>query len=309
VIVAAALCASPPLLHPALTGRAVVLPELRSACAEAVARLLGEGPEVVVVVGPAAVTGEWDAAGRLDAAAFAPGAVVSGPAVVSGSAGVSSPAVLASAGVSGPAVLGSAVSGSVAVGGAGALPLSLGLGAMLLDLGGYRGLRRLFAVGPDAPTRACAALGAELAAGAGRTGLLVMGDGSARRSLKAPGHLDPRAEPFDADVERVVRAGRLGALLELDEALARDLMATGRPAWQVLAGAMPHGPEPDRAGPDGFGSDEAGVDGAGPDGAGVDGAGVDGAGVDGALMTEVLYCDDPFGVAYLVACLCPRPRL
>jgi hypothetical protein len=31
--------------------------------------------------------------------------------------------------------------------------------------------------------------------------------------------------------------------------------------------------------------------------------------VDGALVTEVLYCDDPFGVAYLVACLHPRRRL
>jgi hypothetical protein len=268
VIVAAALCASPPLLHPALTGRAAVLPELRSACAEAVARLLGEGPEVIVVVGPAAATGEWDAAGRLDAAAFAPGAAVSGPAAASGPAAVS----------------GFVVSGSVAVGGAGTLPLSLGLGAMLLDQGGYRGARRLFAVGPDAPAGACAALGAELAAGAGRTGLLVMGDGSARRSLKAPGHLDPRAEPFDADVEQAVRAGRLGALLELDEALARDLMVTGRPAWQVLAGAMPNG-------------------------AGPDGTGADGAGPDGAPMSEVLYCDDPFGVAYLVACLRPWRQL
>ena len=35
-----------------------------------------------------------------------------------------------------------------------------------------------------------------------------------------------------------VRAGRLDALLAIDPALARDLMATGRPAWQVLAGAL-----------------------------------------------------------------------
>jgi hypothetical protein len=116
--------------------------------------------------------------------------------------------------------------------------------------------------------------------------MLVMGDGSARRSLKAPGHLDPRAEPFDAEVEQAVRAGRLGALLELDEALARDLMVTGRPAWQVLAGAMPNG--------------------TGADALGADGVGQGGAAVDGALVTEVLYCDDPFGVSYLIACLRPR---
>jgi len=231
VIVAAELCASPPLLHPALTGRDVVLPELRAACAEAVARLLGEDPETVVVVGPAVATGEWEPDGVLDSTAFAPGAASGGS-------------------------------------GRGSLPLSLGLGAMLLDQAGYEGPRRLLAVSADEVTSACAALGAELAVGATRMAMLVMGDGSARRSLKAPGHLDPRAEPFDAQVEQAVRDGRLGALLKLDEALARDLMATGRPAWQVLAGAIPND----------------------------------------ALVTEVLYRDDPFGVAYLVASLHPRAR-
>jgi hypothetical protein len=113
VIVAAALCASPPLLHPALTGRDVVLPELRAACAEAVARLLGEDPETVVVVGPAVATGEWEPDGVLDSTAFAPGAASGGS-------------------------------------GRGSLPLSLGLGAMLLDQAGYRGPRRL-RVPPWAP--------------------------------------------------------------------------------------------------------------------------------------------------------------
>jgi hypothetical protein len=265
VIVAAALCASPPLLHPALTGRDVVLPELRAACAEAVTRLLGEDPETVVVVGPAVASGEWEPDGVLDLTAFAPGAA-SGAA--SGGA------------ASGGAASGGAASGGAASGGAGrgSLPLSLGLGVMLLDQAGYDGPRRLIAVSADEVASTCAALGAELAAGTARTALLVMGDGSACRSLKAPGHLDPRAEPFDAQVERAVRDGRLGVLLKLDEALARDLMVTGRPAWQVLAGAM------------------------------ADGAGWDRAQLDGALVTEVLYRDDPFGVAYLVACLHPRSR-
>ena len=280
MIVAAALCASPPLLHPALTGRAVVLPELRAACAEAVARLLRFGPELVVVVGPAPATGEWSPDERLDLAAFAPG-------VVSGYSG---------AGGGAP----------VGAGRGFGLPLSLGLGVMLLDQGGYRGPRRLIAVGQDEPTGTCAALGAELASGAARTGLLVMGDGSARRSLKAPGHLDPRAEPFDARVERAVRTGRPGALLGLDETLARDLMVTGRSAWQVLAGAMPGGPGADGAGSDGAGTGAVGSDGPGAGAAGVEGGGTDMAGANGALVTEVFYRDEPFGVAYLVACLHPR---
>jgi hypothetical protein len=61
---------------------------------------------------------------------------------------------------------------------------------------------------------------------------------------------------------------------------------------------------PDGAGLDGAGQDGAGLDGAGQDGAGLDGAGQDE--VNGDLATEVLYRDDPFGVAYLVAYLQPH---
>ena len=116
----------------------------------------------------------------------------------------------------------------------------------------------------------CRKLGADLAGGSTRTALLAVGDGSARRGLRAPGHFDERAHAFDAEVERAMRAGDLTALLDLDPALARELMATGRPAWQVLAGAL-----------DGVAS----------------------------LTPEVQYAGDPFGVAYLVATLRPSlPR-
>ena len=256
MITAAALCPSPPLLHPALTGREAVLPELRAACAQAVSWLLRDDPGEIAVVGPAATNGEWEGADRLGLAAFAP---------APGRAGTR----LDQAG----ARLDQAAYAAGAKSGAGqhrSLPLSLGLGAMLLDQAGYGGRRRLLATGQDEPASACARLGASLSSAAaapasGRTALLVIGDGSARRSLKAPGYLDSRAAAFDAEVERAVRTGDLGALLRLDQTLARDLMATGRPAWQVLAGAMQ----------------------------------------SLTLVTEVLYCGAPFGVAYLVACLRP----
>lgn len=226
MITGAALCPSPPLLHPAVTGQQAVLPELRAACADAVRRLLREDPEVVVVVGAAAATGRWDAGSRLDPSAFAPAIPSTGTR---------------------------------------SLPLALGLGAMLLDQAGYHARRELQAIGQDEPASTCVTLGAQLAASGARTALLIMGDGSARRTLKAPGYLDPRAAAFDAEIETMVRAGELDALQQLDCQLARDLMATGRPAWQVLSGAM-HPLRP---------------------------------------RTEVLYCDAPLGVAYLVAYLHP----
>ena len=229
MITAAALCPSPPLLCRELTGRGAVAPELRAACSEVTARLLRDDPEVIVIIGPADATGIWDDGTRLNPSVFAPPIAGAGP---------------------------------------GSPPLALGLGAMLLDQASYQGRRVHQAVGHDEPASACVRLGADLADSGARMALLVMGDGSARRSLRAPGYLDTRAAAFDAEVERAIRAGELDALQRLDQTLGRDLMATGRPAWQVLSGAM--------------GSLSP--------------------------TTEVLYSDDPFGVSYLVAYLSPGRR-
>jgi hypothetical protein len=111
------------------------------------------------------------------------------------------------------------------------LPLSLLIGAWLLPEA-----TSFVSVATDATTDECAVLGAELVAD-GRVGLLVMGDGSARRSEKAPGYTDPRAEPFDRAVADALAKGDTEALLALDPALAAELMAAGRAPWQVLAGA------------------------------------------------------------------------
>ena len=74
MITSAALCPWPPLLVRELTGADPVLPELRAACAEAVAELLRDDPEVVAVVGPGTATASWPGNGRLNIAAFGPGA-------------------------------------------------------------------------------------------------------------------------------------------------------------------------------------------------------------------------------------------
>jgi hypothetical protein len=91
-------------------------------------------------------------------------------------------------------------------------------------------------VATDASPAECAALGTKITE-AGSVGLLVMGDGSARRSEKAPGYLDTRAERFDATVATALAKADPAALLALDPALAAELLVTGRAPWQVLAGA------------------------------------------------------------------------
>ncbi len=78
---------------------------------------------------------------------------------------------------------------------------------------------------------------------AGAAGLLVMGDGSARRTEKAPGWLDERAAGFDAAASAALAAGdpallARGAICEL----GAQLLAAGAPAWRaasrLLAGRL-----------------------------------------------------------------------
>ena len=213
MLTAAALCPAPPLLARELTGADPVVPELRQACLDAATELVRSDPDVVAVVGAGEHTRELGAHGRLDLTAYAPALARRG----SRSSGLD--------GAGGPD------------GWDERLPLSVGLGCMLLDQAGYRGTLALHSVHDRASAGDCAALGASLAGAASRVALLVMADGSARRSRRAPGYLDVRAEPFDAEAGRAIRAGDMPALLALDDRLAAELMATGRAAWQVLAGA------------------------------------------------------------------------
>jgi hypothetical protein len=115
--------------------------------------------------------------------------------------------------------------------------LSIVVGRLLLTEAGCRLPVEHLVVAADSPPADCLRAGRLLAAEDGRTGLLVMADGSARRTLKAPGYLDARAAPFDAGVQACLESGRLAELAELDPVLAAELLVAGRAAWQVLAGA------------------------------------------------------------------------
>lgn len=118
------------------------------------------------------------------------------------------------------------------------LPPSLTVGAWLLERTGWRNAPvEGLGVGEPLEPERCAEVGRELAAGPERLALLVMGDGSACRSLKAPGHHDERAAAFDAAAARALGGANTAALAALDAGLARTLRAAGRSGWQVLAGA------------------------------------------------------------------------
>jgi hypothetical protein len=202
-LLAAAVCPHPPLIVPEVAaGAAGELDELRTACHEAVARLLATEPDVVCILGSAAHREDFSFPYR---ASF-------------GTWGVPVEAHLGEPGPSTPA-----------------LPLSVAVGVWLLRRARPTSCR-VVTVDAAAPPVDCARLGEELTR-AGRVALLVMGDGSACRHEKAPGYFDPRAEPFDATVTKALAAADPAALLALDPVLADELMVAGRAPWQVLAGA------------------------------------------------------------------------
>jgi hypothetical protein len=194
-----AFCPAPPLLLPAVEGRpAPETTDLRRACAEAVAGMLAVRPELVVVVGPGAAPG-----------------VRFGDGDAGGLRGFGIDVVQPFA-------------GRISPGGA-AVPVAHTLGAWLLDEAGFAGQR----VGVGPPD-----LAPLLRDVPGPLGILAMGDGSARRSVKAPGYLDEDAAPFDAAVAHALTAGEPAALAALDDARGERLLAAGVPTWRAVGEAL-----------------------------------------------------------------------
>ncbi|MFJ4283554.1 class III extradiol dioxygenase subunit B-like domain-containing protein [Streptomyces massasporeus] len=234
MLVAAAVCPCPPLLVPEVAaGAAPELDAARAACTDALGVLAAARPGRLVVVGP------MDGAG--------PETYPEGTAGSFRGFGVDLDVRLGAAEGTGTGQR---------------LPYALAVAAWLLERTGWadapvEGL----GVGESYPPAQCARTGRDIAARDERVALLVMGDASACRTLKAPGYLDDRAAPFDAEVARALGAADVSALTTLDTGLAHELKVSGRAPWQVLAGAA------------------------------------DGADLGGSL----LYEDAPYGVGYVVA--------
>ncbi|WP_431885096.1 hypothetical protein [Micromonospora wenchangensis] len=242
-LLAAAVCPHPPLIVPELAGAAAPeLAELREACAAAVAALYAAGADTVVLVGAGERTTELALPRR---GSFAPWGL---PLTVGLATAGGNP--VPPSGDSGDPVPPSGDSGDPVPPSGGVepvpppaddepLPLSLLVGAWLVDRTAPPAPTawRLVSVASDEPADRCAALGAGLRVD-GPWALLVLGDGSACHGPKAPGYDDPRAGAYDEGVARALADADADALLGLDPELSAQLRVAGRPAWQVLAGAV-----------------------------------------------------------------------
>jgi hypothetical protein len=254
-LVAAAVCPHPPLLVPEVGGGEAVA--ARAPAIAAVTRLVAADPDVVVVVGDAPRVGSYR---PRQSGTFAGFGVDLRVRLGSDRAGDKTDLVDGVAEAAPPADC------------AADLPLSLTVGAWLLNEVGWPGPVWGCGVSARTPPDRAAQIGADIlgaAAAAGqRLGLLVMGDASARRTPDAPGGFDDRAEAHDRAVRTALADADPAALLALDARLADDLLAAGRASWQVLAGALlaaaPADPDPR------------------------------------TWSGDVLYDDAPYGVGYLV---------
>jgi hypothetical protein len=205
MLIAAAVCPHPPLLIPEATGAPGAadpeLNRLRAACRNAVAALLAEPSDLIVVAGGAERTAEFPphTPGRLHDFGI--------PFTIGPEPGDAEP-----------------------------LPLSLTIGKWLLAEHGAPPAA-WWGIASDAPPAECLQLGEKLAALAPRVALLAMGDGPGRRARAAPHAADPEADRYDHQVARALAAADPAALAALDSHEDRPLGIAGRAAWQVLAGA------------------------------------------------------------------------
>ncbi|MCW2495030.1 hypothetical protein [Jatrophihabitans sp.] len=206
MIAGSVFCPHPPVLVPELAGAAAPeLDELRAACLGVIASAAATGHQLVLLG--------------------------SGP-----SSQLHSPlsrGTLAGFGLPGDVHL-----GAPTCGGALELPLSLTIGAWLVrEALGPRSGALGVSVGPDYPSSKAAVKLLTLAETRDLV-LVVMGDGSARRTTAAPGYFDERAEPFDASVSAALAAGDADALDGLDLDLAHALLSAGAPAWRAAGGLL-----------------------------------------------------------------------
>ena len=92
------------------------------------------------------------------------------------------------------------------------LPLSLTVGAWLLARAGWVG-PRTYSTGTPVVD--------------GRVALLVMADGSAKRTTEAPGYFDDRAIAYDTAIAQALEAGDAATLAGVDLDLAVELWVAG----------------------------------------------------------------------------------
>lgn len=198
-VVGAALVPAAPVMVPELSGSLHPAAEPHEAMLRAVGGLLDAGPEHIVVI----AEGEGDATFGTDAT-WALHRLGGGRAQPGEGAGA-------------------------------VLPIPLALGASMLRQAGWTGSVEYRSIQHGAPASNAFALARDLIASPRRIGLLLLGNGSACSTEKAPGSLHPEAGAFNAELLRVIGSGDLAQLRLLEPSTFVDQRSDAWLPLQVLA--------------------------------------------------------------------------
>ena len=117
------------------------------------------------------------------------------------------------------------------------LTMPLAIGASMLRDAGWTGTTSFHALERTMSADAAAEVGRGLGATPRSVGLLLLGNGSACCTEKAPGSFHPQAETFNATLLTVIRQGDRAAMMELSAHDTADQLSDVRVPLQVFAGA------------------------------------------------------------------------
>ena len=202
-IVSAALVPAAPVIVPGLSGHTMPAPEVRSAALDAIQRMIDAGVDEVIVLA------EADRDGLFDSTA---------------------PWGLHRIGGLHPFSEAGAVFDQL-------LTQPLAIGASMLRDAGWTATTSFHALERTMSADAAAEVGRGLGATPRSVGLLLLGNGSACCTEKAPGSFHPQAETFNATLLTVIRQGDRAAMMELSAHDTADQLSDVRVPLQVFAGA------------------------------------------------------------------------
>ena len=202
-IVSAALVPAAPVIVPGLSGHTMPAPEVRSAALDAIQRMIDAGVDEVIVLA------EADRDGLFDSTA---------------------PWGLHRIGGLHPFSEAGAVFDQL-------LTMPLAIGASMLRDAGWTGPTSFHALERTMSADAAAEVGRGLGTTKRSVGLLLLGNGSACCTEKAPGSFHPQAETFNATLLTVIRQGDRAAMMELSAHDTADQLSDVRVPLQVFAGA------------------------------------------------------------------------
>ena len=202
-IVSAALVPAAPVIVPGLSGHTMPAPEVRSAALDAIQRMIDAGVDEVIVLAEAVRDGLFDS---------------------------TAPWGLHRIGGLHPFSEAGAVFDQL-------LTMPLAIGASMLRDAGWTGTTSFHALERTMSADAAAEVGRGLGTTKRSVGLLLLGNGSACCTEKAPGSFHPQAETFNATLLTVIRQGDRAAMMELSAHDTADQLSDVRVPLQVFAGA------------------------------------------------------------------------